>query len=243
MSKVKVGIVEDELIIAQGIARALESMDYATTEPAISYKEAVEMIEREHPDIVLIDIQLKGQKDGIDLAERIKKDYNIPYIFLTANADAVTVNRAKQLNPPAYLVKPFNKTGLFTSIEICLHNYSKDKQPNQAEDASEYFIKDCLFIKSGQAYKKVKNEQILYLESDNIYVNVYATSGRYLLRNSIQAVLDRLASPNFIRVHKSYAVNADHIDSVTNDSIFMGNGEIPIGRAYRENVMTYLRLS
>ncbi len=241
MSKIKVGIVEDELIIAQGITNALRSMGYDTTEPAITYVEALLMIQEQRPDILLIDIQLKGSKDGIDLAAKVKEEYNIPFIFLTANADAATVERAKQLNPPAYLVKPFNKTGLYTSIEICLHNFSGSKALTIAEK-DELFIKDCLFIKQGQHYKKVKTEDIIYLESDNIYVHVHAIYGKYLLRNSIQGVLDRLAASHFIRVHKGYAVNTNYVDTVSSESVFLNGVEIPVGRAYRDALMGYLRL-
>ena len=88
MANVKVGVVEDEMLIAHGIVQALTALGYESTEPAISYTEALGMIVDERPDILLLDIQLKGHKDGIDLARRVKEEFNIPFIFLTANADA-----------------------------------------------------------------------------------------------------------------------------------------------------------
>src|SRR4051812_34763493 len=103
MTKIKVGIVEDEMVIAEGIIVALTQLGYDTTEPAASFTEAMELIENERPDILLLDIQLSGKKDGIDLAWKIKEDYNIPFIFLSANADSATVVRAKKLTPPASL--------------------------------------------------------------------------------------------------------------------------------------------
>src|SRR4051812_22124930 len=103
MANIKVGIVEDEMIIAEGIVQALEQLGYEPTEPATSYTDALEMIEAERPDILLVDIQLSGKKDGIDLAWKIKEDYNIPFIFLTASSDPATVERAKLICPPAYL--------------------------------------------------------------------------------------------------------------------------------------------
>ena len=242
MAKIKVGIVEDEMIIAQGIIRALKDLGYETTEPALSYTEALGMIVSEQPDILLLDIQLKGHKDGIELAQKIKTDYNIPYIFLTANGDSATVERAKQLNPPAYLIKPFNKTELYASIEICLHNFSAGNAKSPEAEKDDLFIKDSLFIKHGQHYLKIRTAEIMYLESDNNYVNVYTTNNKLMVRNSIQGYLDIIGNRQFIRVHKSYAVNTEFIDSVNADSIFIKGVEIPIGRAHKEELMAFLRL-
>ena len=106
MSTLKIGIVEDELIIANLIANTLKKIGYQTTKIASTYNEALEMLDAEKPDVVLLDIQIKGSKDGIELAHTINTNYNIPFIFLTANADAATLERAKATNPPAFLVLP-----------------------------------------------------------------------------------------------------------------------------------------
>src|SRR4051812_34637348 len=116
MQKTKVGIVEDESIVAMGIAQTLKSMGYEVPGVAANYTRSLEMIEREKPDILLIDIQLGGHKDGIDLAWKIKKDFHIPFIFLTANSDMATVQRAKKTEAYAYLSKPFRKEELYASI-------------------------------------------------------------------------------------------------------------------------------
>ncbi len=82
MSKIKIGIVEDEAIIADNLSNTLTQLGYDVAEPATSYAEAITMIETEKPDLLLLDIQLKGKKDGIDLAMKIKEDYHLPFIFL-----------------------------------------------------------------------------------------------------------------------------------------------------------------
>lgn len=243
MAKIKVGIVEDEMIIAQGIAHALHELGYDTTEPAISYTEALGMIVSERPDVVLLDIQLKGHKDGIELAKKIKEEYHIPFIFLTANADAATVSRAKELNPPAYLVKPFNKSELFAAIEICQHNFSVADNKTDTSEKDNYHIKDCLFIKHGANFHKIKTEDILYIESDNIYINVHTRGIKYLVRQSIQNYLDLIGARHFMRVHKSFAINTSHIDQINAASVFINGKEIPIGKTYREELLSFLRLS
>jgi DNA-binding LytR/AlgR family response regulator len=243
MGKIKVGIVEDEAIIAQGIANALEELGYDTTGFAVSYTEALGMIVEEQPDILLIDIVLKGHKDGIDLAQKVRQAYNIPFIFLTANSDVATVERAKKVFPPAYLVKPFNKNELYASIEICLNNFSlaKNKMPS-GDNNGNYFIKDHLFIKQGKAFEKIKINDILYLESNDIYIHVYTSSGKFLVRSSLQAYLDTIGPQSMLRIHKGFAVNANQIDKVDGDSIFIKGKQLPIGRAYNDEVRRFLRL-
>jgi DNA-binding LytR/AlgR family response regulator len=242
MANIKVGIVEDEAIIAFGLATALEQFGYSTTEPATSYTEALQMVEKERPDILLLDIQLSGKKDGIDLAWKIREDYNIPFIFLTGNSDAVTVERAKKLCPPAYLVKPFNKDELYTSIEICLHNFSISQGKPEPSEKGNYIISESIFIKQGHLFQKVKISDILYLESDNVYIYVHTQSGKLLVRSTIQNYLELLESKQFFRVHRSFAVNIHQIESINSESIFINGVEIPIGKAYREELLGVLRL-
>ncbi len=242
MTAIKVGIVEDEMIIAEGIAEALRHYGYVPTIPATSFTEAMEMIAAESPDILLLDIQLSGKKDGIDLAARIKEEYNIPFIFLTGNSDAATVQRAKQLCPPAYLVKPFNKEELYTSIEVCLHNFSVAQQQPEDEPHDNFIIKDSLFIKQGQSFQKVGIKDILYLESDNVYINVYLRNNKMLVRSTLQNYLELLHSDHFFRVHRSFAVNIHHVDTISADSVFVNGREIPIGKSYRDELLAILRL-
>jgi two-component system response regulator LytT len=242
MANVKVGIVEDEMIIAEGIAEALKQYGYMPTSPATSYTEALEMVEKENPDILLLDIQLSGKKDGIELAWKIKEDYNIPFIFLTGNSDAATVERAKKLCPPAYLVKPFNKEELYTSIEICLHKFSVSQEKNVLQKKDNYLIKDSLFIKQGQSFQKVSIEDIMYLESDNVYINIYTKQNKMLVRSTIQNYIELLSSKSFFRLHRSFAANIHHIESITPESVFINGREIPVGKSYREELLAVLRL-
>jgi DNA-binding LytR/AlgR family response regulator len=240
MNKIKVGIVEDEILIGHGIAEALEQSGYSVVEPAVDFTEALQMLSEERPDIVILDINLGGKQDGIDLASKIRKDFDIPFIFLTANADAVTVQRAKSVNPPAYLVKPFCKEELFASIEICLHNFQSAKK--KSLDSNNYVLKDTLFIKQGQHFQKVKLGDIRFIESENVYIHVHTGEKKILVRNSIQNYLNIINSPSFFRIHRSYAINVEHVDSINNEYVIVGKNQIPIAKAQREEFLRRLRL-
>jgi DNA-binding NarL/FixJ family response regulator len=128
MKKIKVGIVEDEMIIAETISLALKKLGYLPTKPAYSYESAISMLEEEEPEIVLLDINLNDELDGVDLAHYINANYSLPIIFLTANSDRNTIERSKQTRPNAFLVKPFSSEDLLTSIEIALFNHDMNTE-------------------------------------------------------------------------------------------------------------------
>ena len=240
-TKIKVGIVEDEMIIAQGLALALTELGYETTESAISYTEALGMIVAEKPDILIIDIILKGSKDGIDLAHKVKQDFNIPFLFLTANSDAATMERAKKTFPPAFLVKPFNKDTLYTSIEICLNNFSQASWEHQKPTGS-YIVKDHVFVKQGTAFRKVNTKDVIYIKSEDIYVYLHTRTEKILVRGSVQSLIDQLGADRILRIHKSYAVNIDSIDAIDGCNAVVAGVPLPIGRAHRDELFRRLGL-
>ena len=247
MDKVKILVVEDEIIIADNICAILEGLGYEVLEPAISYTEALEILEEEKPDLALLDIQLAGRRDGIDLAWKIKDDYDIPFIFLTSNADALTIERAKKVNPPAYLLKPFHKNDLYTSIEIALYNHSQKQAvttaaPENTEVEEDIILKDALFIKHKQVFQKVKFEEILYLKSDHVYVKMVTVADKeYLIRGSISKFLERLPS-YFFKVHRSYVINLNELDAIGLIKLTVGKHEIPIGKSYKAALMKKVQL-
>ncbi len=131
MKKIKVGIVEDEIIIAETISLALKKLGYLPTKPAYSYESAISMLESEKPDIVLLDINLNDELDGVDLAHYINANHSLPIIFLTANSDRNTIDRSKQTRPKAFLVKPFSNEDLFSAIEIAHFNHEMQTEENK----------------------------------------------------------------------------------------------------------------
>ncbi len=112
----KIMIVEDNLIVSLDIQIKLEALGYLVVGTAASGEVAIESAAKLNPDLVLMDINLDGAMDGIEAAQQIQREYNIPIIFLTAFADEVTKNRAMVLNPSGYIVKPYSDYQLQSSI-------------------------------------------------------------------------------------------------------------------------------
>lgn len=236
-AKVKIGIVEDELLIAEKIKMLLLDMGYQTCTVASSYGEAIQMISEEDPDLVLLDIQLAGEKDGIDVAMYLRQHHQRPFIFLTANSDWSTVERAKQVRPAAYIVKPFTKDDLFTSIEIALANYNPP-----IENATTYKQeRDFIFIKEGYTFKKLMYSEIRFVESDGNYANIFTEGNKkVMVRIKLDDLAKKLNTEELIRVHRSYLVNVNHINGITPTDIDMGGTQIPIGKPYKEELFVLL---
>jgi diguanylate cyclase (GGDEF)-like protein/PAS domain S-box-containing protein len=133
MSKERILIVEDEKIISLDLQRRLEKFDYNVVGLCTTGTEAVDKTGEFLPDIILMDIMLAGDIDGIDAAKHIKDQYQIPVIFLTAYADEKTLERAKEAEPFGYILKPFKEKELYTTIDIALYKHKVDKTLKRQE--------------------------------------------------------------------------------------------------------------
>lgn len=133
MKKTKILLVENENIVARDIENMLIGLGYDVFPVPSSGKEAVEMAEKLHPDLVLMDIRLQGEIDGVEAASLIYREFNIPIVYLTAYADEITMERAKLTESFGYILKPFEERELQTSIEIALYKYKMEMQLKERE--------------------------------------------------------------------------------------------------------------
>ncbi|MFN3639712.1 MAG: response regulator transcription factor [Flavobacterium sp.] len=125
MATIRVLIVEDDPIIAEDIKEMLSNVNYSTIGIAYDKADAIEMINELKPDLVLLDINLEGNYEGFDIAEHINKKRKVPFIYLTSYSGKEILEKAKHTMPMGYVVKPFNESELFSTIEISLFNFSK----------------------------------------------------------------------------------------------------------------------
>ncbi|MBL0341932.1 MAG: response regulator [Bacteroidetes bacterium] len=137
MSKIKILVVEDESIVAKDIQNTLIRLGYDVPATASNAVSAFQKLEDIRPDLVFLDIKLKGDIDGIQIAEKIKNSYDIPVIFLTSFVDKATLDRAKVTEPYGYIVKPFNESDLQTTVEMALYKFEKDKETKYSKDRYE----------------------------------------------------------------------------------------------------------
>lgn len=216
MIPLKIYIVEDDAIIALSIETALKKQGYTVCGNADTMEEAKEEIRKRNPDLVLVDIQLDGTKDGIDLAENLDKE-GVPYLYLTSQTDPHTILRVKQTKPIGYIVKPFTEHSLRSNIEIAWNNYRGNE---------EYLS----FSANNELYK-IKQSQILYLKAFDNYCYVVTAEREYLVPKTFKFMASQLNAEKFIKTHRSYLVNLLKIDILKADSLTIANIEIPVSNS------------
>ena len=244
MSAVRVLVVEDEFVIGRNIVAALEKSGYHVTAHALDYDEALVELKKEVPDIALLDITLDGDRDGIELADYINQHHQIPFIFLTSHSDPDTVGRATATHPSAYLVKPFEARDIYTSIQVALANFAKAhpvEDAPESNDTEEILMQDALFIKREHLFVKVKFSEIRWLKSDHVYIEVQTADKKHIVRSSFGDLLVKIDSGKFFRVHRSYVVNLEHVDAINHQMLVVDGTEIPIGRSYRDQLLSRLK--
>lgn len=229
MLKLKIGIIEDEMVIADTICLTLKKLGYEITTVSPNYNRAVKMMEEEKPDLLLIDINLGGGKDGIDFAHFVREKYAIPLIFLTANSDAATIARAKQVKPNAYLVKPFTKNDLFAAIEIAVGNFS---------DSTTITPISSIMVKDGYDFIKVFLHEILFVESEQNYAVFNLTNGKKLMvRSTISEMINKLPNGKFRKINRGVIINTQHITAIRTNVVVIGNSEFSITKEIREELL------
>ncbi|MFT5822605.1 MAG: DNA-binding LytR/AlgR family response regulator [Crocinitomix sp.] len=225
----KILIVEDEPIIADELEALLTELGYDILGIALDAEEAIEIIESKLPELVLLDISLDGDVDGVMLAEIINEKYKIPFVFLTSHTDKLTVNRVKRTNPSGFLVKPYNERELVTNVEIALY------QSTPIKSTSEDF-----FIKDGNSLVKVNPEEILFAQADDNYTIIFTTGKKYTLSSTLKKIESKLPSDKFIRVHRSYIINLNKIDKITDGYVIIKGEKVPIGRNYQADLYSMI---
>lgn len=234
-------IIEDELIISQDMTNLLTQMGYEVIGDAMDFDEAMDILERDTPDMILLDINLNGKRDGIDVAEEINKRFQIPFIFTTSYSDAATLERARNTNPVNYLVKPFKQEQLYTAIEMGLFKAAKVEKPVVADDEEKpLIIKGVLFVKDKFAYNKLVIDDIRWIKSDGNYLEIYTSAPKpALIRASMGSFMERL-DDHFLRVHKSYIINLQHLTKLETNQVTIGHEVIPISKNYSEDLLKRL---
>jgi two-component system, response regulator PdtaR len=246
----KILIIEDEFILASELSDTLESEGYEVVFTADNGQEALDFYKENEVDLVLCDININGDWDGIETVTRLIAIKQVPIIYLTAFTDKDTLERAKLTFPAAYIPKPYHITNLRMAIELAINNFAVKIQPNHLNilkdgkpdiQSKEMFLQvnDDIFIKQNYQFVKFSLSEILYLEADNIYTNIITNQKKYAIRQAIGNVHERLPMKNLVRVHRSFVVNINKIDSFNEYEVIVHGHTIPISRTYKDEFMKH----
>lgn len=248
---IRVLLVEDEPLYARLLTTFVRGLGYEPVGPAADAEAALALFEREAVDVALLDINLAGSLDGVELARALLGQRALPLIFVTSLADDVTFARAKAIGPAAYLTKPFDERTLEHALELALHNFAHQRPatPSVEEEpvlewAQDLRIRDCLFLRDRGRLTKVCLDDVLYVEAGDKYCAVVTATGKFAVRLALRDVARELSPTRFVQTHRSYVVNADaieHLDPADSTVVVAGTA-LPLGRAYRDALLSRLRL-
>jgi two-component system response regulator LytT len=243
MSKINILITEDESIVAKDIQMSLKKLGYNVVAICNNGDDAIRTAEEHRPDIILMDIMLKGEMSGIEAADQIRKRLNIPIIFLTAYADESTLSKAKITEPYGYIIKPFKEIDLRTTIEMALYKHQREDEVKKERDFLYSIVenkdaKDIIFVKSNSRLVKVRTKDIYFVEALKDYVVINTSNARYTIHSTMKDIERKLSPNEFIRVHRSFIVRIDKIVAIEQPNLILEDEKkpIPIGGSYKDEL-------
>ncbi|CAN5718289.1 N/A [soil metagenome] len=240
---IKILVVEDEMIIGAKISMQLTSLGYEVTGILPRGEEAILHIADNRPDIVLLDINLKGKLDGIETAVRLQQHGPIPIIYITANSDEATFNKAKSTKPAAFIAKPFKQLDLQRAIELTISRMAENENGLPAEKKTEegeeqpFILSDRIFVRYKEKMIKIMLADILYIEADRNYSHVFTGNREYVLSITLKTIEEKISMQLFMRIHRSYLINLTQVDEVAENHVMIAKKNIPIGTGMREQLM------
>jgi DNA-binding LytR/AlgR family response regulator len=242
-------VVEDESIVAKDIQVCLKKLGYEVVGVESSGEAAIQRAEEVHPDLVMMDIMLKGEMSGIEAANRIRKSQDIPVIFLTAYTDRNTVDKAKETEPYGYIIKPFKEIDIQTAIEIAMYKHGRELQVKKERDMYYSMVEkqdssDMMFVKANQRLVKIRYEDIYFIEALKDYVVINTLERRYTIHSTMKDIERKMPEKEFVRVHRSFIVRLDKISEIDHSNVILENDKktIPVGGSYKDILQQRLNL-
>ena len=233
----KILVVEDEYITANAIRDALTSYGHKVIGIARDAIDAIEILDSNAVDIAILDINIQGTKDGIWLGNKIARDYNIPFIFLTAYGDQASIENAIKTKPAGYLTKPFKKADIHSAISLAIQN-TNDSNQLSPKSTGDTLIPDTVYVKGRNGYIKLVFKDILYIKSDLKYVDLHTNDKTHSLRYNLHEIAEKLPKNLFLKVHRSYIVNKTKVDSIGPSYLEIKGSKIPISATKKEEILS-----
>jgi len=243
---INVLIVEDETVIAARISLELDELGYEVSGTVTRAEQAIAHCQQHPPDVILLDVKLKGSMDGIELAQVLNEQNPIPIIYLTSNVDDATFHRAKKTLPYAFISKPYKKLDLQRAMELVVQRLQNEQIAALENPGSKekYILSDRIFVRVKDKMVKVNIQDILFVKADGNYSLIHTDQKDYLLSVTLKTLEQNLPETHFIRTHRSFVVNLQKVDALHDNQEYLTVGShdpIPISRRFKPEVMERLR--
>ena len=243
----KILIVEDEFIIANRIKELLEDNHIGSCTIKDNYRDCIDWIKKELPDLIILDIRLFDDKDaGVRIAHYIQDHYNIPFIFLSGYSDEATLKHVKLYKPVTFITKPIIEKQLLASVEVAMPEEATTKTKSiflkgryfeklDYNTLTETSISDYDFVN-----KEIRFEEVTIIQSFNhvkrntLLLKFKQPQSYFVIGSTIEKIL-KILPPYFEQVHQSFVINPHYITARRNGHyITVENEDVPIGQAFRD---------
>jgi len=220
-------IVDDEPLAREGMELNVQEMDFLELKgqfgDAIS---AYNYLMENDVDLMFLDIQMPGEMTGLDLVKALKDPPLV--IFTTAYPEYAV--EGFELDVVDYLVKPIRMQRFIQAVNKAKEKYTYTHAEIQSDEEGTY-----IYIKADRKFIRLKLDDILYIKGMKDYVMVYTDGSRYMTAMNIKTIFNQLEHPSFVRISKSYIINADYIREVNQNGVMIGEEEIPLGKTYKDD--------
>lgn len=222
-------VVEDNVAIALKVEMVVQDLGYTFVGCAENLSQFIQAIEKNELDLVVLDIDLPGEKDGIEIGKLLVAK-KIPIIFITGYKKESFFERAKKLKPVAFLHKPIQNLTLKRTIALAL---SKDSKVEQNDE-------NVIYLKMNNSIRKINVDEIMFIEVNGNYCYIFTKEKKFILKISLKKIKDKLNQYTcFIQVHKRFILQQKFVKSINvkEKLVFIDDHKIPIGRMYKKDFL------
>ena len=237
-------LLEDDFSFSLEIELLLEKMGLELVARFVRAEDALEYVKHSPPSLVLSDIFLNGEMTGVEFGQQIK-EYNIPIILFTVDADRTLYEEAKKAILIAYIIKPFDDLTLQAAIELAqkrlrLLNLGIEAASKMEETQTIY--KDSFFIKKNKKLHKIEIKDIYWIQSDGNYCTIFTDEGKHVVLMSLTKLKNKLPVDKFVQTHRSFLVQLNKVSNVdyTNNQLVVNSESLPIGRRFKSQLIKRL---
>ncbi|MEL1242162.1 LytR/AlgR family response regulator transcription factor [Flavobacterium flavipallidum] len=248
MDNINVLIIEDTPEQSEALNTVLLANNYNVVGIATNYNEALTLFYQNKVDIIVIDVFLNGNPEGITFAETINITPNAarPFVFLTSSQDRQIFERAKLTKPFSFLMKPFNELEILYALEMAVEKFYEQTNVFLSEDQNTVISNDFLFIKKKNSLKKVALDDIIYIEVEDRYCNIITDKEKFVILISLSKISTLLDINTFVRTHRNIMVNSNKIEEISltdNYVVLKGDYRVNLSNTYKDFIKNIKILS
>lgn len=239
---IRVLIVEDEPLYADQLELHLQRLGYEPVGPAANARTALALFRAEPVDLAMLDVQLRGPLDGIELAAELLAIRRIPLLFLTSLADDTTFARARPLGPAAYLVKPVEPGALQRALALAVDGFAAQPLAPDAATPPPSPSSDALFVKENGLLEKIRLRDIRCVEAHDKLCRLVLAGRVVQVRMPLRELVQHLPPEQFVQIQRSYLINLDHIERLdpVRRLVQVGEQLLPVSETYHAELLRRL---